>query len=207
VYGGFFDLNGNGEMTGQSYLHDFGVIQGPIGITNTNAIGQVYAGIQSWTQQRFGEAADPVVAETWDGELNDIRGFHVRPETAIAAIEAAKSGAIAEGSVGGGTGMECFGFKGGIGTASRKNRARCSRVYGRGARSVQHGRSQGAAHRRRPGWTSAVGTLAAVLRLPPLAPGEAAEMCRQRERRDTPTGCGLDHHRGRHQRAVDSDPA
>src|SRR3984893_2201529 len=120
VYGGFFDLNGNGEMTGQSYLHDFGVIQGPIGITNTNAIGQVYAGIQSWTQQRFGEAADPVVAETWDGELNDIRGFHVRPETAIAAIEAAKSGAIAEGSVGGGTGMECFGFKGGIGTASRK---------------------------------------------------------------------------------------
>jgi D-aminopeptidase len=120
VYGGFFDLNGNGEMTGQSYLHDFGVIHGPIGITNTNAIGQVYAGIQSWTQQRFGEAADPVVAETWDGELNDIRGFHVRPQTAIAAIEAAKSGAIAEGSVGGGTGMECFGFKGGIGTASRK---------------------------------------------------------------------------------------
>src|SRR5882762_8450433 len=120
VYGGFFDLNGNGEMTGRSYLPEFGVIEGPIGITNTNAIGQVYAGIQSWTQQRFGEAADPVVAETWDGELNDIRGFHVRPETAIAAIEAAKSGAIVEGSVGGGTGMECFGFKGGIGTASRK---------------------------------------------------------------------------------------
>src|SRR5258705_4293565 len=90
VYGGFFDLNGNGEMTGRSYLEDFGVIHGPIAITNTNAIGQVYAGIQSWTQQRFGEAADPVVAETWDGELNDIRGFHVRPETAIAAIEAAK---------------------------------------------------------------------------------------------------------------------
>ena len=120
VYGGFFDLNGNGEMTGQSYLQDFGVIQGPIGITNTNAIGQVYAGIQSWTQQRFGEATTPVVAETWDGRLNDIGGFHVRPETAIAAIEAAKSGSVAEGSVGGGTGMECFGFKGGIGTASRK---------------------------------------------------------------------------------------
>ena len=120
VYGGFFDLNGNGEMTGQSYLQDFGVIQGPIGITNTNAIGQVYAGIQSWTQQRFGEATTPVVAETWDGPLNDIGGFHVRPETAIAAIEAAQSGSVAEGSVGGGTGMECFGFKGGIGTASRK---------------------------------------------------------------------------------------
>jgi D-aminopeptidase len=119
VYGGRFDLNGNGEMTGQSYLQDFGVIQGPIGITNTNAIGQVYAGIQAWTQQHFGEATAPVVAETWDGGLNDIGGFHVRPETALGAIEAARPGPVAEGSVGGGTGMECFGFKGGIGTASR----------------------------------------------------------------------------------------
>ena len=120
VYGGFFDLNGNGEMTGESYLQDFGVVQGPIGITNTNAIGQVYAGIQQWTQQRFGHATFPVVAETWDGELNDIEGFHVQPETAIAAIQAAKTGLVAEGNVGGGTGMRCFGFKGGIGTASRK---------------------------------------------------------------------------------------
>ena len=119
VYGGFFDLNGNGEMTGRSYLEDFGVIQGPIAITNTNAIGQVYAGVQAWTQQHFGEATTPVVAETWDGDLNDIGGFHVRPDTAIAAIEAAKAGPVSEGSVGGGTGMECFGFKGGIGTASR----------------------------------------------------------------------------------------
>ena len=120
VYGGFFDLNGNGEMTGQSYLQDFGVVQGPIGITNTNAIGQVYAGIQQWTQRRFGHATFPVVAETWDGGLNDIEGFHVQPETAIAAIQAAKTGPVAEGNVGGGTGMRCFGFKGGIGTASRK---------------------------------------------------------------------------------------
>jgi D-aminopeptidase len=120
VYGGFFDLNGNGEMTGQSYLQDFGVVEGPIGITNTNAIGQVYAGIQQWGQRRFGQATDPVVAETWDGELNDIGGFHVQPETAIAAIQAAKTGPVAEGNVGGGTGMRCFGFKGGIGTASRK---------------------------------------------------------------------------------------
>jgi L-aminopeptidase/D-esterase-like protein len=119
VYGGFFDLNGNGEMTGQSYLQDFGVVEGPIGITNTNAIGQVYAGIQQWGQRRFGHASDPVVAETWDGELNDIEGFHVQPETAIAAIQAAKTGPVAEGNVGGGTGMRCFGFKGGIGTASR----------------------------------------------------------------------------------------
>ncbi len=120
VYGGFFNLNGNGELTGQSYLEDFGVVIGPIGISNTNAIGQVYAGIQQWTQQTFGEAATPVVAETWDGRLNDIGGFHVQPADAVAAIEAARPGPVMEGNVGGGTGMVCFGFKGGIGTASRR---------------------------------------------------------------------------------------
>jgi D-aminopeptidase len=120
VYGGFFDLNGNGELTGQAYLQDFGVAIGPIGISNTNAIGQVYAGIQQWTQDKFGLAATPVVGETWDGRLNDIGGFHVQPADAIAAIEAARTGPVAEGNVGGGTGMVCFGFKGGIGTASRK---------------------------------------------------------------------------------------
>ncbi|MBV8742450.1 MAG: P1 family peptidase [Sinobacteraceae bacterium] len=119
VYGGFFNMNGNGELTGQAYLQDFGVIYGPIGLSNTNALGQVYAGIQLWTQRQFGEAADPVVAETWDGRLNDIGGFHVEPQHAIAAIEAARAGEVAEGNVGGGTGMVCFGFKGGIGTASR----------------------------------------------------------------------------------------
>jgi D-aminopeptidase len=120
VYGGFFNLNGNGELTGQSYLQDFGVVIGPIGISNTNAIGQVYAGIQQWTQEKFGEAATPVVAETWDGRLNDIGGFHIQPADALAALEAARGGPVAEGNVGGGTGMVCFGFKGGIGTASRK---------------------------------------------------------------------------------------
>lgn len=120
VYGGYFNLNGNGEMTGQAYLQDFGVIKGPIGISNTNAIGQVYAGIQQWTQTRFGEAADPLVAETDDEDLNDLGGFHVTAETVIAAIAAAKPGQVQEGNVGGGTGMECFGFKGGIGTASRQ---------------------------------------------------------------------------------------
>jgi D-aminopeptidase len=120
VYGGFFDLNGNGELTGQSYLQDFGVVIGPIGISNTNAIGQVYAGIQKWTQDKFGLATTPVVAETWDGRLNDIGGFHVQPTDAIAAIEAARTGPVTEGNVGGGTGMVCFGFKGGIGTSSRK---------------------------------------------------------------------------------------
>jgi L-aminopeptidase/D-esterase-like protein len=119
VYGGFFDLNGNGELTAQSYLQDYGVVIGPIGISNTNAIGQVYAGIQQWTQEKFHEASTPVVAETWDGRLNDIGGFHVQPADAVAAIEAAHGGAVEEGNVGGGTGMVCFGFKGGIGTASR----------------------------------------------------------------------------------------
>ncbi len=119
VFGGFFNLNGNGEMTGQSYIEDFGLVYGPIGITNTNAIGDVYAGIQRWTSQRFEEALWPVVAETWDGVLNDLEGFHVTADTAIAAIDSAATGAVAEGNVGGGTGMRCFGFKGGIGTSSR----------------------------------------------------------------------------------------
>ena len=119
VHGGFFNLNGNGEMTGRAYLEDFGIVQGPIGITNSNAIGQVYAAIQQWTSKRFGEATWPVIAETWDGYLNDIEGFHVTAETAAAALDAAKPGAVEEGNVGGGTGMVCFGFKGGIGTASR----------------------------------------------------------------------------------------
>ncbi len=119
VVAGFFNLNGDGEMTAQSYLQDFGVTYGPIGISNTNAIGQVYAGIMQWTSRRFGSAIWPVVAETHDGLLNDIEGFHVKPEHAIQAIEGARTGPVQEGNVGGGTGMACFGFKGGIGTASR----------------------------------------------------------------------------------------
>jgi len=119
VYGGFFDLNGNGEMTGRAYLEDFGVVHGPIGLTDTNAIGQVYAGIQQWTSKKFGTATWPVVAETWSGYLNDIEGFHVTADTTVAALDAAKGAAVEEGNVGGGTGMVCFGFKGGIGTASR----------------------------------------------------------------------------------------
>ena len=119
VYGGFFNLNGNGEMTGRAYLDDFGIVQGPIGITDTNGIGQVYAGIQQWTSRKFGSATWPVVGETHSGRLNDIEGFHVTSKAAIAALDAAKSGPVAEGNVGGGTGMVCFAFKGGIGTASR----------------------------------------------------------------------------------------
>jgi D-aminopeptidase len=120
VYGGFFNLNGNGEMTGQSYLEDFGVVSGPIGITNTHAIGEVYAGIMHWSQRTFGKTITPVVGETWDGYLHDLAGFYVKPENAVQAIEAARNGQVVEGNVGGGTGMVCFGFKGGIGTSSRK---------------------------------------------------------------------------------------
>ena len=119
VYGGYFNLNGNGEMTGLAYMQDFGVASGPIGITNTNAVGHVYAGIQEWAVQHTGEAVYPVVAETWDGWQSDINGFHVRPETAKSALDAAKGGPVEEGVVGGGTGMHCFSFKGGIGTSSR----------------------------------------------------------------------------------------
>lgn len=119
VYGGFFDLNGNGEMTGRAYLEDFGIVQGPIGISDTNAIGQVYAGIQEWSSKHNGSATWPVVAETWSGYLSDIEGFHVTADTAAAALDNARSGPVEEGNVGGGTGMVCFGFKGGIGTASR----------------------------------------------------------------------------------------
>jgi L-aminopeptidase/D-esterase-like protein len=120
VSAGVFDLNGNGEVTGQAYLQDYGLIHGPIGLSNTNAIGQVYVGIQAWTSRRFGSAIWPVAAETSDEFLNDLEGFHVTAETAEAAIEAARSGPVAEGGVGGGTGMICFGFKGGIGAASRQ---------------------------------------------------------------------------------------
>ncbi len=119
VYGGFFDLNGNGEMTGRAYLEDFGIVQGPIGLSDTNAVGQVYAGIQQWAARKSGEATWPVVAETWSGYLSDIDGFHVTAETAASALDSARTGPVAEGNVGGGTGMVCFGFKGGIGTSSR----------------------------------------------------------------------------------------
>jgi len=119
VYGGYFNLNGNGEMTGLAYMQDFGIVSGPIGITSSNAVGHVYAGIQEWAVEQTGEAVYPVVAETWDGWQSDINGFHVRPETAKAALNAGKGGPVEEGVVGGGTGMHCFSFKGGIGTSSR----------------------------------------------------------------------------------------
>jgi L-aminopeptidase/D-esterase-like protein len=122
VFGAWFTLNGNGEMTGTTWLQESGFLEGPIGITNTHSVGVVHAAILEWQATRPGLQpwGLPVVAETWDGVLNDINGFHVRKEHAIAALDAARPGPVAEGNVGGGTGMVCHGFKGGIGTASRR---------------------------------------------------------------------------------------
>jgi L-aminopeptidase/D-esterase-like protein len=125
VFGGWFALNGNGEMTGTTWLEESGFLEGPVMITNTHSVGVVRDAVVSWRVRRGG--ADslgyfwslPVVAETWDGHLNDVNGFHVKAEHAFAAIDGARAGPVAEGSVGGGTGMVCHEFKGGIGTASR----------------------------------------------------------------------------------------
>lgn len=123
---GFFIFNGDGEMTGIPYVHDYGRTAGPIGITNTNSVGVVRDAIGEWQFRRFGSGDPldfafglPIVAETWDGALNDINGYHVKKEHVFEAIERAASGSIGEGNVGGGTGMVCYWFKGGTGTSSR----------------------------------------------------------------------------------------
>lgn len=120
---GYFSLNGNGEMTGVSWIEESGTMQGPVAITNTHAVGIAHAGIIAWMNQCHPGAGDawllPVAAETWDGYLNDINGRHVTEEHVIAALSAATSAQPDEGSVGGGTGMNCYQFKGGNGTASR----------------------------------------------------------------------------------------
>ena len=122
VFGAWFALNGNGEMTGTTWLQEGGILEGPIGITNTSSVGVVRDGILQWQVGTPGLQpwGLPVAAETYDGTLNDINGFHVKLEHVRDAITTARGGAVPEGSVGGGTGMICLGFKGGIGTASRR---------------------------------------------------------------------------------------
>jgi len=122
VFGAWFTLNGNGEMTGTTWLQESGILEGPIAITNTHSVGVVRDAILRWQVSRPGLQpwGLPVVAETFDGRLNDLNGFHVTSEHAMAALDGARGGAVTEGSVGGGTGMVCHGFKGGIGTASRR---------------------------------------------------------------------------------------
>jgi D-aminopeptidase len=138
VFAGWFSLNGNGEMTGTTWVEESGLLEGPILLTNTYSVGTVRDAALSWLalhakppklrgyDDDFG--ALPVVAETWDGDLNDIRGFHVKQQHVFAALDWATAGRVAEGNVGGGTGMIAFDFKGGIGTASRRVRGPSQRL-------------------------------------------------------------------------------
>jgi D-aminopeptidase len=125
VFAGWFSQNGNGEMTGTAWVEESGFLEGPLMITNTHSVGIVRDAVIQWLVNHGQPDASgywwslPVVAETWDGWLNDINGFHVKPEHAFHAIDSAHSGPVEEGAVGGGTGMVCNGFKGGIGTSSR----------------------------------------------------------------------------------------
>lgn len=138
VYANWYSLNGNGEMTGTTWVTESGFLETPIMITNTNSVGAVRQAVLKWyvdTNWYKGEDwwyTYPVVAETYDGFLNDIYGFHVKDEHVLEAINNSDGGAIAEGNVGGGTGMMCLGFKGGTGTASRQFKIKDS-VYTLGA--------------------------------------------------------------------------
>ncbi len=122
VFAAWFSLNGNGEMTGTTWIDESGLLEGPVAITNTHSVGVVRDAIVEWRVKRDPDVswALPVVAETYDGFLNDINGFHVKKEHVFAALEGAKTGPVPEGNVGGGVGMRTHQFKGGIGTASRK---------------------------------------------------------------------------------------
>lgn len=127
VWAGFHALNGNGEMTGVHWVNDAGYFLGPILITNTHGIGACHHGAVEWMIRTYDTYfrdqhawAMPIIAETYDGVLNDINAMHVKPEHAVAALDAAAFGPVAEGSVGGGNGMIAYDFKGGTGTSSRR---------------------------------------------------------------------------------------
>lgn len=124
VFAGCHRLNGNGELTGLEWVRELGQLTSPVAITNTHSVGVIRDALVAHAARTHAPGTDfwslPVVGETWDGLLNDVNGFHVRPEHLEAALEAAAAGPVAEGSVGGGTGMVCHEFKGGIGTASRR---------------------------------------------------------------------------------------
>ena len=132
VFGGYAVGNGNGEMTGTIWIEESGIVGTPILITNTHSVGVVRDSVIAWmlenggTEQLWGL---PIVAETWDGHLNDLNGFHVKREHVFAALDGARGGPIAEGNVGGGTGMHTFEFKGGTGTASRRVRVKGTGDY------------------------------------------------------------------------------
>jgi D-aminopeptidase len=135
VFAGWWSLNGNGEMTGTNWVEESGFLEGPIMITNTHSVGVVRDAVIQWRVSHGTPDPSgywwslPVVAETWDGWLNDTNGFHVKPEHAFHAIDSAAGGPVQEGSVGGGTGMICNSFKGGIGTSSRRFNIKSSSEY------------------------------------------------------------------------------
>jgi D-aminopeptidase len=125
VFAGVFSLNGNGEMTGTQWIEEAGQLEGPVMLTNTHSVGVVRDAVIAWRVKHGAADASgyfwslPVVGETWDGELNDVNGFHIQPAHVFSALDNARSGTIAEGNVGGGTGMSCHDFKCGTGTSSR----------------------------------------------------------------------------------------
>ncbi|MBP1606740.1 MAG: aminopeptidase [Acidobacteria bacterium] len=125
TFAGWFSMNGNGEMTGTTWVEESGFLEGPVAITNTHSVGVVRDALIAWRARSAPDSSGywwslPVVAETYDGFLNDINGFHVKERHVFEALASASGGRVAEGNVGGGTGMVCYGFKGGIGTASRR---------------------------------------------------------------------------------------
>ena len=189
VYAAYHRLNGNGEMTGLPWLEEVGQLHSPVAITNTHSVGVVRDALVALEVEELPDGVEawalPVVAETWDGTLNDVDGFHVTAEHAKAAYRAAAAGPVAEGSVGGGTGMVCHDFKGGIGTASRRagedyDRGRPGAGQPRPARAVRRQRRAGrprdrrgrrARHRRTttpPGSGSIIGIVATDAPLLPL---------------------------------------
>src|SRR5919108_646452 len=125
VFAAWFTENGNGEMTGTTWVEDSGFLDGPVMITNTHSVGVVRDAVIAWKVKKAPADEEgywwslPVVTETWDGYLNDVNGFHVKPEHVFHALDTAQGGLVEEGNVGGGTGMVCHEFKGGIGTSSR----------------------------------------------------------------------------------------
>jgi D-aminopeptidase len=193
AFAGWYSQNGNGEMTGTTWIEESGFILGPVMITNTHSVGVVRDAFIQWevTNHRQQAWSLPVVAETYDGFLNDINGFHVKSEHVFAALEGARTGRVEEGAVGGGTGMVCYGFKGGIGTSSRKTgdytvgvlvQCKCGRRDQLTIAGVPVGREIGARQvaRNQPGVREDVGSIIIVVGTDaPLLPHQLKRLARR----------------------------
>ncbi|PWR19013.1 P1 family peptidase [Zavarzinia compransoris] len=207
VWSGVFSMNGNGELTGAHWVRDGGWSVGPIAITNTASLGLVHHGINRWMMRRFAEAADdlwllPVVGETYDGWLNDICGLHVTEDHVFAALDGASAGPVAEGNVGGGTGMIAYEYKGGTGTASRRVRVRAGDYTVGGLVQANHGRGPwleicgrriGEIMPPAPIWSKETGSIIVILATDaPLLPGQLERLARRAAigigRHGTPSG-------------------